>query len=202
MTHFNKSANEWDTPEKIILNEKYSETIKSLIPSKHPKKVLDLGCGTGLLISNFQNNQSTLIGVDTSVGMLEVFNKKFAGLSNVKSYLLNLEEESFSEGQFDLIISSMAFHHLKKPKQMIEKLRKLLSTEGVIAIIDLDEEDGSFHPDPKNMGVFHSGFSQATTAMWAKEAHFKHSHRKIIHTMTKNDKSYPIFLALYSDGHL
>ena len=202
MTHFNKSANEWDTFEKIVQSEKYSERIKCLIHPKNHKKVLDLGCGTGLLISNFQSDGNTLIGVDTSAGMLEVFNKKFAGLSNVMSYLLNLEEDTLNESQFDLIISSMAFHHLKQPQEMIAKLKELLSPEGIIAIIDLDQEDGSFHPDPKNMGVYHSGFSQSVTDLWAKNSNFKHFHRETINTISKNDKSYPVFLALYSDNVL
>ena len=199
MTHFNKTANDWDTPEKITLNEKYSKQIKSLIGHKKNKRILDVGCGTGLLISNFQSDVNTLIGVDTSEGMLEVFNKKFEDKPNIKSYLINLEEEDLSEEKFDLIISSMAFHHLKQPSKMIEKLKTMLTEDGAIAIIDLDLEDGSFHPDPKNMGVFHSGFSNVTTASWAKKANFENSHREIIHTINKNEKNYPIFLAIYSN---
>ena len=200
MTHFNKTANEWDTPEKILLNENYANRIKSLIAPKNNNKILDLGCGTGLLISNFQNDENILIGVDTSEGMLDVFNKKFKNNSNVKSYLLNLEESDLHEDKFDLIVSSMAFHHLKQPDKIIEKLKKLLTPSGCIAIIDLDLEDGSFHPDPKNMGVYHSGFSIETTNMWADKANFKNTYREIIHTINKNEKSYPVFLVIYSDN--
>lgn len=200
MTHFNQTANEWDTPEKEVLNKRYSERIKSLIPPKKIRKILDLGCGTGLLISNFQNENNTLIGVDTSEGMLSVFNEKFKNKANTKSFLLNLEENDFNEKNFDLIVSSMAFHHLRQPDQMIKKLKKLLTSDGVIAIIDLDQEDGSFHPDPKNMGVFHSGFSNETTSSWINEANFKQVHREIIHTIHKNNKSYPVFLAIFSNN--
>ena len=199
MTHFNKTANEWDTPEKILLNEKYANRIKSLIALNNKSKILDLGCGTGLLISNFQNNENILIGVDTSEGMLEVFNKKFVNNTNVRSHLLNLEENDLDENKVDLVVSSMAFHHLQHPDKMLEKLKKMLSPDGSIAIIDLDFEDGSFHPDPKNMGVYHSGFSNETTKMWADKAKFKNMHREIIHSINKNEKSYPIFLAIYSD---
>lgn len=200
MTHFNETANEWDTPEKITLNEKYSARIKSLIPLKVKNKILDFGCGTGLLISNFKNKENILMGVDTSEGMLEVYNKKFKNVTNAKSYLLNLEENDFSENKFDLILSSMAFHHLKRPDLMITKLKAMLNKEGTIAIIDLDEEDGSFHSDPKNMGVFHSGFSNETTKQWAEKENFKNFHREIIHTIDKNNKKYPVFLTIFSNG--
>lgn len=200
MTHFNKVANEWDTPEKVILNEEYSTRIKNLIFEKNPKKILEIGCGTGLLGSNFLNDNNTLLGIDTSEGMLEVFNQKFKDLKNVRSLSLNLEESELNETGFDLIISSMAFHHLKRPDLMLLKLKKALSENGSIVIIDLDKEDGSFHPDPSNMGVFHFGFSDELTQSWASKANLKRANREIVHTIIKNDKSYPLFLDIYTNA--
>lgn len=198
MTHFNQSANTWDTPEKVKLNEHYAQKIKSLIKNKHPKKILEVGCGTGLLGSQFVEESNVLIGIDTSTGMLEVFNQKFSGNKNVKSQLLNLEVEDLDESNFDLIISAMAFHHLKDPGSMLIKLKQRLSANGSVAVIDLDLEDGSFHPDPAKMGVFHSGFSKETTDSWGKAAGFSEVHREIVHTIAKNDKEYPIFLTVFS----
>lgn len=197
MTHFNKIATEWDTPEKIITNEQYSSRIKSLLVEKNPKKILEVGCGTGLLGSHFLNENSTLLGIDTSEGMLGIFNKKFLTHKNAKSLLLNLEEKNLDENEFDLIISSMAFHHLKSPELMVTKLKNKLSKNGAIAIIDLDKEDGSFHPDPHKMGVFHSGFSEEETQHWATQSNFKKMHREIINTIIKNNKSYPLFLTIF-----
>ena len=108
--------------------------------------------------------------------------------------LLNLEEQSIHE-QFDLILSSMAFHHLKDPASMINKLKKNLRPGGVLAVIDLDKEDGSFHSDPANMGVHHFGFSEESNREWGKD--FKEVRREIINTISKNGGEYPIFLALY-----
>jgi ubiquinone/menaquinone biosynthesis C-methylase UbiE len=199
MSHFNQVANSWDTPEKTIQNQKYAKKITSLMPSPNnsPLKILEVGCGTGLLGSQFVFGNNQLIGLDTSAGMLEVFNKKFLGNKNIHSQLLNLEEENLNEGNFDLIISAMAFHHLKNPQSILHKLKKMLSPKGVIAVIDLDFEDGSFHPDPKNMGVHHFGFSEETTQKWSKLGGFSKSSREIVNTIEKNDKSYPIFLSMF-----
>ncbi len=199
MSHFNQVANSWDTPEKTIQNQKYAHKITSLMhtPINSPLKILEVGCGTGLLGSQFVFGNNQLIGIDTSAGMLEVFDKKFNGNINIYSRLLNLEEEDLNEGNFDLIISAMAFHHLKKPESMLFKLKKMLSPKGVIAVIDLDFEDGSFHPDPKNMGVHHSGFSEETTQKWSKLGGFSEYSREIVNTIEKNDKNYPIFLSMF-----
>ena len=55
----------------------------------------------------------------------------------------------------------------------------------------------SFHPDPKNMGVHHFGFSKDQNISWAKETGVELLERKIVHTVEKNEKAYPIFLAVY-----
>lgn len=199
MSHFNQVANTWDTPEKIKLNEHYADTIRKYLTKKDSLKILEVGCGTGLLGSQFVDEKSHLTGIDTSKGMLDVFDQKFAGNKNVHSKLLNLEEQNLDESGFDLIISSMAFHHLKNPEAMILKLSKMLSPSGAIAVIDLDKEDGSFHPDPKNMGVHHFGFEKETTDSWGSKAQFKKISREIVHTIKKESGEYPLFLTVLSN---
>ena len=197
MTHFNESANSWDTEEKIKLNQLYSEKILEKLSNKSSIKILELGCGTGLLGSHFISEKNQLTGVDTSSGMLDIFNNKFKDNKNVHSLLLNLEEQEIDENNFDLIISSMAFHHLVDPAKMVVKLKKLLSANGVLVIIDLDLENGTFHPDPKKMGVHHFGFSNEVTASWAKKADFKNYSREIINTLKKEQGDYPVFMSTF-----
>jgi 2-polyprenyl-3-methyl-5-hydroxy-6-metoxy-1,4-benzoquinol methylase len=201
MEHFNKQANEWDTEDKIKQNKMYADAILKHISHLKLENVLEFGCGTGLLGENFINDNTSLLGIDTSQGMLDVFNNKFKGNPKVRSLLFNLEKSDLDNNypKFDLIISSMAFHHIESPEKMIIKLQKMLTPEGVLAIIDLDLEDGSFHSDPKNMGVHHFGFSEETSKEWKKMAHFKHSEREIIIVLNKNNGKFPIFLNIFSN---
>lgn len=196
MSHFNQAANTWDTPEKKEQNRKYAEEIKMLSGKREFKRVLEVGCGTGLLGENFIQKDNQFLGVDTSEGMLEILRQKFSGHSQVKAKLINMEKETLNEGPFDLIISSMAFHHLQNPEGMLKILKTKLVPDGVMAIIDLDREDGTFHPDPVKMGVHHFGFDEATCRQWADASGLR-MERKIIHTIHKNDKNYPIFLSLF-----
>lgn len=204
MTHFNEIANSWDTSEKMAQNKNYADRMKSALKKSHFNNILEFGCGTGLLGSNFIEDNNHFLGIDTSSGMLDVFKIKFSKFPNVKNLNLNLEDKTpelndLSTSKFDLIISSMAFHHLLDPLAMLAKFKNYLHPEGAIAIIDLDEENGLFHPDPKKMGVHHFGFSENTTALWAHKLEFNNYSREKINVIKKESGDFPIFLAIYSN---
>ncbi|MCB0377903.1 MAG: class I SAM-dependent methyltransferase [Bdellovibrionales bacterium] len=196
MSHFNEMAAQWDSEDKIQMMKTLADQTKALLNNKSPIDIMDFGCGTGLFGLEFADQAKSLLGVDTSEGMLEIFNKKTEGHDNFQSQLIDLENENLNK-KFDLIVSSMAFHHLKNPMAMIQKMKTMLNPDGKLAIVDLDHEDGTFHPDNKAMGVQHHGFSKEDIASWAKEAQMKLDHH-IINKVHKNDKDYPQFLAIFS----
>lgn len=191
MTHFNEVANEWDSPEKIGLIKALALKTKINLDIKQKVKILDFGCGTGLFGLEFIELASELVGVDTSSGMLKVMKQKAEGLSNVRTLNVNLEESHLDE-TFDLIISSMAFHHLDSPDKMLKKMKNMLNPEGKIVIVDLDKEDGSFHPDNIAMGVKHFGFSKEELESWSKG--YSSLRYEIIHEVEKNGRVYPQFM--------
>lgn len=90
----------------------------------------------------------------------------------------------------------MAFHHLNKPEKMLGTLKNLLNPNGKLAIVDLDEEDGSFHPDNEGMGVKHFGFSKTTLESWAEKEGMTLDHH-IINKIDKNNREYGQFLAVF-----
>ncbi len=198
MSHFNQMASQWDTPEKIQKTQKLAGKIKNKLDHFKYSSVLDVGCGTGLLGLEFVHADTSLLGIDTSPGMLEVFDEKTKDNPQIESLLWNLEEAPL-EREFDLIVSAMAFHHLDHPDEVLGKLKAMLKPSGKIAIVDLDQEDGSFHPDPKKMGVKHFGFSKETLFKWAQELDLTLKH-SIINTIEKNGQTYGQFLALYERG--
>lgn len=195
MSHFNKIANEWDSEGKVALMQKLATAAKKVLNLEGKLDIMDFGTGTGLFGLEFIENIKSLTGVDVSEGMLAVFDKKTSQFSNIQSLNIDLEEKEIDQ-KFDLIISSMTFHHLNNPKSVLLKLKKNLNPNGVIAIVDLDEEDGTFHPDNEGMGVKHFGFSQKELESWAKEADLDLEHA-VISSIDKNDKSFKQFLAVY-----
>ena len=126
MSHFNESANEWDSENKVTMMQKLASESKKHLNLKKKIDILDFGTGTGLFGLEFSEYINSLLGVDVSEGMLKVFDEKTRDFDFIKSLNIDLEEKNIDQ-KFDLIISSMAFHHLNKPREVLVKLKHNLN---------------------------------------------------------------------------
>ncbi len=197
MSHFNHVANTWDSEGKIKLMESLANNTCEKLKLKKDLDILDFGCGTGLFGLEFLDYAKSITGIDTSEGMLEVFKEKTKGHDHIECHLLDLEKEPYTGAKkFDLVVSSMTFHHLNDPATMIKKLSGLLNKGGQMAIVDLEKEDGTFHPNNEEMGVKHFGFSEEELKAWGDKANLK-VEVCTINSVEKNDRTYNQFLALF-----
>jgi Cyclopropane fatty acid synthase and related methyltransferases len=86
---------------------------QKLLPNLKNSTVLDLGCGYGWHCRYvIENGAKSVIGVDLSEKMLEKANEinKLEGIEYQRNAI---EELTFRSGQFNLVISSLAFHYIK-----------------------------------------------------------------------------------------
>ena len=104
-----------------------------------PKRIFDLGSGTGLLPSfwfkYFPNAEYVLC--DIAQEMLEVAKKRFEGIPNVKYEVLDYSK-NLPSGKVDLIISALSIHHLEHDakKSLFKNIRSALSECGVFVNYD------------------------------------------------------------------
>ncbi len=158
---FDKEAEQWDAnPGRVKLaNEVADAIIREAAPARD-MDVLDFGCGTGLVTLRLQPLVRTILGVDSSSGMLEVLEGKIRkqGITNARTRLVDFEKGGRIEDRFHLLASSMTLHHVPDTERLFKQWRELLLPGGLLCFADLDAEDGSFHGD--NTGVFHRGFDR------------------------------------------
>lgn len=170
---FDKVAAEWDSnPRRIEMAKAVGETIRKAVKLCPDMKVMDFGAGTGLLTLALLPDVGSIVAVDTSEEMLRVLEKKLKTLqiANVRTLLCDVAKTVLPTAEFDLIVSSMVLHHLPDVQQVIRRLQPCLKSGGVIALADLDSEDGTFHADPT--GVFHKGFDRNKVCEWLGNAGF------------------------------
>lgn len=170
---FNKEAASWDAnPARVKLANDIAGAISEQGILKPDMNVLDFGCGTGLLTLLLQPLVRSITAADNSPGMLEVLNKKIekSNLANVSPLYLNLENGDRIEGCFDLIVSSMALHHIRETRPLLDKFHRACAPGGYLCIADLDPDYGRFHGE--NDTVFHCGFDRAELGKTFIEAGF------------------------------
>jgi len=193
---FDKAAKNWDEePRRVKLVEDVASAIRKSVPISKDWRALDIGCGTGLLTLNLADSVASVTGADSSLAMLDKLAEKIAvaGISNVKSRYLNLEESLKFEEKFDLIVSSMTLHHIKEPQKLFASLLPTLKSGGYIAFADLEEEDGTFHDDPS--GVHHNGFSRSKLQELLESAGFITIKIVEATSITKGEREFPVLLA-------
>lgn len=103
---------------------------KPLIPILKGKNVLDLGCGFGWHCRYAREQQaSSVIGVDISKKMLDKAREKTN--DPAISYIhMPIEDIEFSASQFDVVISSLAFHYVESFKTVCQKVYDYLKPGG------------------------------------------------------------------------
>jgi SAM-dependent methyltransferase len=170
---FDKEAATWDeNPVRVKLVKDVVSAILKQVILTHEMDVIDFGCGTGLLTFQIQPFVHSVTGVDSSQGMLDVFNKRITELklNNVKALHSDLDKGDTLSGEYDLVMSNMTMHHIKDLEPLFQQFHNILVPGGYLCIADLDLDDGLFHDD--TTGVFHSGFDRATMREVFTEAGF------------------------------
>lgn len=98
------------------------------IPFENSKsiKVLDLGCGTGNITIEVKKKypNSHIICLDLTETMLDIARYKLSDYDNIEFFMGDFSDFQFGNG-YDLIISSMALHHLKTDKDKIAVYQKI-----------------------------------------------------------------------------
>lgn len=158
---FDKAAASWDeNPGRVKLAKDVANTISSQVALTHDMDIMDFGCGTGLLSVELLPLVRSVTGVDSSQGMLDIFNRKIAilGLKGVGTALVDLDRGNTLTGNYDIVVSSMTLHHAREIEPLFDQFHNAIAHGGHLCIADLDPDDGMFHGD--NSGVFHFGFDR------------------------------------------
>ena len=200
---FNREASQWDeNPQRRAVALGVAQAIIAAVMPKKTMLALEFGCGTGLVSMEIAPLVQRLSAVDTSPEMLAVLQAKISrsGITNIETSCTNLlasTQSAFNEQQFELIYSSMTLHHIDDTAAFLNSISALLSPGGIVALADLDLEDGFFHDDPHEK--VHYGFDRRELAALLNGAGLQVSSFETIYTFNKTNRAgiiapYPLFL--------
>lgn len=129
-----------------LLGYGYSQRDKvvKLLKLKKGENLLDVGCGTGTLIIIAKENYPNvdMIGIDIDQKVLRIAKKKISkkGL-HIKILEASAGELPFKKNSFDVVVSSLVFHHLPKEVKIsaLKETYRILKPNGRFLLADFGE---------------------------------------------------------------
>jgi ubiquinone/menaquinone biosynthesis C-methylase UbiE len=107
-------------------------------------RVLDVGTGPGKLpiIIASERPMLRVTGLDLSADMVKIAEKEARqrGLKNVEFRQGNASELPFHDQEFDLVLTTLSFHHWKQPEQGLDEIYRVLREGGEAWIYDVPRD--------------------------------------------------------------
>lgn len=133
-TAFNRMASTYDQSGYGRYTVRLHRRVINQINS-NCRSVLDLGCGTGQLLSYISNSGMFLAGVDIAPEMIAIARQKLGEKADLR--VGDAEKIPWDDDRFDAVLSTLSFHHYPDPLAVLKEAARVLKPGGVIIIVDV-----------------------------------------------------------------
>ncbi|GAG00602.1 unnamed protein product, partial [marine sediment metagenome] len=111
------------------------------IGARGGERVLDVGCGTGLVAAAVARgmNHGEVVGIDASLPMIRIARRK-RGSDICRFEAAVAENLPYEDESFDAVVSSLFFHHVAMDlkRRCAGEIVRVLRPGGRVAVSDLD----------------------------------------------------------------
>lgn len=116
--------------------EATSRETMARIPVSGADRVLDVGCGTGVLLEWFGRSGAGmfLVGLDPVPGMLAVARSRLRGVASLATG--RAESLPFRDEAFDTVISCSVLHYVDTPRRSLREAARVLVSGGCLVLTD------------------------------------------------------------------
>jgi ubiquinone/menaquinone biosynthesis C-methylase UbiE len=123
----------------------YYNGVASQVIKRCPSgRILDIGTGPGNLpiIIGSRNKYVHVTGIDLSGDMVKTARSKAIkkGLDNVEFKKADVAGLPFNDREFDLVISTLSFHHWKDTQEALDEIYRVLNEKGEAWIYDIPKK--------------------------------------------------------------
>lgn len=131
--------------EVLGFGRAFKRAVVELADVQPGEAVLDLGCGTGTLLQALvaRHPDARLTGIDPDHRVLDVARRRLRpgepGAGRVELVEGYAQELPFPDGSFDLVVSTLIFHHLPDAVKVaaLGEVRRVLAPHGRFVLVDL-----------------------------------------------------------------
>ena len=145
--------NKWDQKRKIIrrydltaqlYDVRYAEeqelkyrTALERLNVARSSKVLDVGCGTGLLFRHVATQAQTVVGVDTSGKLLLQAKERARKFRNVHLVQADADHIPFKDNYFSVVFAFTVLQNLPDPLETLKEIKRIAERDAPIVVTGL-----------------------------------------------------------------
>ena len=198
MSEFDNKAATWDeNPDRIERARAIANHMDRVLDLSNFDNALEYGSGTGLLSFALHDKLKNITLMDQSVEMIKVADAKCDSLqvNNIKAFQCDLLVDPLPKDRYDLIFTLLTLHHIDNISGILQKFYDILTSSGLLVIVDLEKEDGSFHDDEFHG---HNGFEKVELESMLTNSGLLPSKYEVCYELEKEQdgeiRKYPLFM--------
>lgn len=140
---FDTISGNYDGLNRIIsfgIDVKWRKKVLQMVKNSNPKTILDIATGTGdLAILMTETNAEKIIGLDISVGMLEIGKQKIAARKlseKIEMIVGDSEKMPFDDNTFDAITVAFGIRNFENLEKGLAEILRVLKPNGTFVILE------------------------------------------------------------------
>lgn len=169
--YFERIAPSWDEVRSLYAPERLVEAAVETAAGPGPfERVVDLGTGSGRMLTLLGQKARHAIGLDLSQQMLNIAraNVSRAGLEKVELRHGDIFSTRLASGSADLVLVHQVLHYLSDPRAAVAEAARLVAAGGRLLIVDFAPHDLEFlRSEHRHRRL---GFADDEMGRWLEEA--------------------------------
>ena len=168
--YFSRNAARWDEIRSLYVAENDVEMAIRAAAGPGPfRRLIDLGSGTGRMLSLLAPEAESAIGLDLSQQMLNIarVHAAEAGLANVELRHGDIFDTRLPAGHADLVVVHQVLHYLSDPAAAVAEAARLVAPGGRLLIVDFAPHRLEFLREQHQHRRL--GFTEPEMARWLGE---------------------------------
>lgn len=168
---FDRHARQWDDLARTLLPvPEYRRQLLELVPEG--VSLLEIGVGTGGLLTELAARASQVIGVDHSPAMLTEARRRLtaAAADRVELRLGEMTHLPLPDASVGCVVANMVLHHAADPTAVLAEVRRVLVPGGTLLLADLTRHEREAARE--QLADQWLGFEEDELTEWLKRAGF------------------------------
>lgn len=175
--YFAENAAQWDQIRSLYVSDTHVEAeVLKIAGRARVGRLVDLGSGTGRMLTLLGPQADQALGLDLSQQMLNIARRNVgeAGLTNVELRHGDIFDTRLPEASADLVVVHQVLHYLGDPAAAVREAARIVAPDGKLIIVDFAPHKHEFLREQHQHRRL--GFSDEEMARWLGEAELPSVH--------------------------